>query len=259
MAQLITSAALYFDPKAARSVPGPWLERAIRLLAEAGLPVQEFSMTTTARSPSGPYSFRAHKDMLEREVQAGNVVSLHLYANPARGHGLLFDWYGLAYLGLADGICFLGLPRNCEASPSALLRLTCSIPTGVNEIPYGIGYFHEYLKGPDFYALGAIANPDPAIYCDIEARAAADRITKWLHESLGPRRYLKGWFRGAYPASILSEAHVNAPFLGGLSIRAAGLGRLTTLDRAHWLWELTDQEMVVAEGALRESGLMICT
>jgi len=59
----------------------------------------------------------------------------------------------------------------------------------------------------------------------------------------GARRYLQGSFRGAYPASLLSEAHLNAKLQGGVTLRTAGIGQLTALDQSHWLWELSDSEI----------------
>jgi hypothetical protein len=258
MAQFITSAALYFKPERTRGVPQSWLKEMTRVLDEAGLPVQEFAITTARSSLSGLFDSRNFRDILTREMRQGNVNILGLYSNPAREHDLVMDWQGLAYIDMTRGDCFLGLPHACKASPGDLLQLAYTLVKSVNDISYGIGYFHERLKGPDFYAVGIIANPDPELFSDPEASAAGDRIAKWMHEIGGSRRYLYGWFRNAYPASLLSEAHVNAPLYGGKTLRTAGLGRLKLLDRGHWLWELSDQEIPEAESLLSSSGLLIC-
>jgi hypothetical protein len=258
MTQIITSAALYFKPDAARNVPQIWLNSMTGILAEAGLPFQEFAITTESGSPSGLFRSNTYRSMLTREVEQGNVKVLGLYSNPARDHDLVMDWKGLAYVDMTRGDCFLGLPQSGELSPGGLLRLAYNLVKSVSNISYGIGYFHQRLKGPDFYAVGIIANPDPEIFFDAEASAAADRIAKWMHEMGGRRRYLDGWFRTVYPANILSETHVNALLHGGVTLLEADHGCLTPLEPNRWLWEVSDAEIPVAEAALREAGLVIC-
>jgi hypothetical protein len=234
------------------------VEGATQILAQAGLPVKEFAMEISNAQPEGLYDFNKHRDMLAREVHQGNVHILGLYSNPTRDHDLVMDWQGLAYVDLGKGSYFLGLPESVEPRPKTLLRVAYELAKNVTDTPYGIAYSHEYRKGPDFYAVGIIASPDPEVFSDAAALEAGDRVARWFHELNGARRYLNGWFRGAYPASVLSEGHVNADLKGGKTIRSAGIGNLTALDATHWLWELAAEEISVAEKALREAGRLLC-
>src|SRR5262249_27767420 len=148
----------------------------------------------------------------------GHANIVGLYSNPGKDpekdEDLVTDWQGLAFLDLHDGHCFLGMPQRCEPSLSVVLQWAYKLARDVSDIRYGIAYLHEYFKGPDFYALGIIVNPDPDTLFDPETLAAHDRISKWQHERIGEQRHLRGWFRDAYSASILSQAHVDAHLLG---------------------------------------------
>jgi hypothetical protein len=255
MTRIITSAALYCQPQTDGVVPWSWVEGAVRILADANLPVQEFAITTATGFPDGLFDVSTHRDMLVSEVKRGNVGVLGLYSNPGKDHDLVMNWQGLAYIDLIRGDCFLGLPRSVEPSPSALIQSALTLGTGVINADYGIAYYHESSRGPDMFAVGITANP---IAFDAEAMAAADRVAKWFHEMSGPRRYLQGWFRAAYPANILSRAHVEAPISRRRTLLTAGIGRLTPVAPNLWLWELSDQEIPAAEATLRDAGLLIC-
>jgi hypothetical protein len=252
----IVSAAVYFQPRTEGCVSERWTEGAIQILEANHLPVHEVAITLIDDSSSHTYEYNKNRNYVNTELRRGNVAILGLYSNPGRVRGLVLDWQGLAYIDLTRGDCFLGLPISHRLSPSRLLRRAYSLAKDSCDIRYGIGYLHERLKGPDFYAVGMIAN---CYDFDPDTVSKNDRISKWSHEMSGKRRYLGSWFRGAYPANLLSEAHVNAPLLDGLSLRDSGLGRLAALGPTHWLWELSGQEITVAEAALLESGLMICT
>jgi hypothetical protein len=65
------------------------------------------------------------------------------------------------------------------------------------------------------------------------------------------RRYLTGMFRGAYAASLLSDAHVKAP------VRSVGLGKLSEIQEGIWLWELAPEQIPVAQELLDKAGLII--
>lgn len=260
----ITSAALYFTPTSMRSVPQSWVEGAFASLERMGLPAQEFALTTTDRDTAGPREFGKQRSLatrrrsLERELNRNNISVLGLYANPERRSDLVMDWYGLAYIDMDGGHCFLGLPREKMPSPTEMLRSAYALYAGIPDPLYGIAYFHDRQKGPDFYAIGFLANW-PEVVFDAEAMAAGDRISKWAHEGSGGRRYLRGWFRQAYPANLLSQAHVDAPLGDDLTLRTANIGRLTPLDSGRWLWELEDEEIPVAEAALAKARLLICS
>jgi hypothetical protein len=91
----------------------------------------------------------------------------------------------------------------------------------------------------------------------IRHRSEWDRRKKspdelWGDELNGQRRHLTGLFRGAYSASILSEAHVRNADLG-----SHGIGRLSELDASHWLWELSDDELPVAQAMLDSRHVLV--
>jgi hypothetical protein len=255
MTRIITCAALYFQPQTKGVVPWSWVEGAARILAGADLPVQEFAITTATGFPDGQFDLSQNRDILVREVRRGNVSVLGLYSNPEKDHDLVMDWQGLAYIDLIRGDCFLGLPRSIEPSPSALIQSALTLGSNVINADYGIAYYHDSSRGPDMFAVGIIVNP---IAFDAETMAAGDRVAKWFHEMSAPRRHLQGWFRAAYPANILSRAHVEAPISRRRTLFTAGIGRLTPVAPNLWLWELSDQEIPAAEATLRDAGLLIC-
>jgi len=84
----------------------------------------------------------------------------------------------------------------------------------------------------------------------IRRHPTADEL--WHQELMGERRHLKGLFRGAFPASILSESHVRA---AGLTSQA--VGRLSELDNPLWLWELSESEIPQAQAMLEEKKLLV--
>jgi hypothetical protein len=87
-------------------------------------------------------------------------------------------------------------------------------------------------------------------------------MTAWLREMHGERKYLEGAFRGAYPASILSDEHVKVVLETDeegrkITLGNAGLGVLKALGAGRWLWELSEAEMTSAEAVLEKAGLII--
>ena len=81
-------------------------------------------------------------------------------------------------------------------------------------------------------------------------KKSADEL--WADELNGKRRHLSGHFRGAYPASILSESHVRAA-----NLKPQGVGRLSELDNSLWLWELSESEIPQAEAMLAQRKLLV--
>ncbi len=256
MDQIISSAALYFEPQPTGSIPEAWLETAVQIVTAPGFPVRHFGMLPNNGEDRGYFAFSEHEAMLLRNLRQRKITSLEIYAYPGED---LVDMaaYGSALLSLTAGYCFLGLPQAGEPSLRTLLQRIFVLCKTLVAQSYGIAYYHRSFKGPSWYALGMSYND---YEFDAVSVAARDRLSKWLDErsSGGQRRYLKGWFRAAYPANILTDAHLDVPLGQGIPLRNAKIGRLTQLDQYHWLWELTDREIPIAENALREAGRMIC-
>ncbi len=254
---LTTSASLYFSGSAGLAVPRTWLSDTRAFFTSHRLPTREFAILADGFSLEFPYKLEEHQERLLRAVEGGGVSVLGLYAAPGHYDDLMVEWLGCASVQMEPGTFYLGIERALLDSPGALLRCALTIARDLPTISYGIGYHYPRSKGPDYYTGGIIYGANATATGPV-AEVEARRITAWGNEMSGNRSYLDGWFRGAYPASILSEAHVNAPLHGGGSLRTARLGRLTALDLDHWLWELSESEIPVAKDLLKKSGLLIC-
>jgi hypothetical protein len=255
MERIITSAALYFRPTADTGVSLRVAAEACAFLAQCDLPVQEFAIETCTRDVSGLFEYKQHEKLLEGELARGNVSILGLYSNPNRESDLVMDWHALAYIDMARGNCFLGAPLSVHPQPGRLLKVAYGVFRALAPMQYGIGYFRSASQGPDFYAVGIIAN---SFDFSMEGVAENDRITKWLDEMAGRRRYLDGMYRDAYPATLLSAAHLVQPFSTGKDLFALGIGQVERVDETHWLWELTGDSIAAARRELECAGLSIC-
>jgi hypothetical protein len=253
------SVALYSEPQSTGFIPVGWMRSAAGLLSSFGLPVVEFSAEVIAGESPPLLNFPKNEGLLVELLERGNVNILGLYTHRRRESDLVMDWEGLAYFDLPEGLCFLGVPAKLGVSPGDLLRSSYELYKGHVPLRYGTAYYHSGWRGPDFYAVGMLAKHAGMAW---EDEAYEDRVTKWLDEMQGQRRYLRGWFRGAYPASLLSETHVSAFLRRGLfrkplPLRESGLGTLTPLGEGLWLWELSEAEVATAEKALGKAGLLI--
>ncbi len=260
MSRVITSAAVYFARHAKGGVPLTWLEAMCRFLDNLGRPIQHFGIFAEGFSDEDTYEVDGHKSDLTRALDKGSVERLSLYSGLVLEEGR-YDWSAHASLDMWEGMSFLGIDTIVIGEPAALLRRAYILNTATLGIGYGISYRRPISRGPEIYAAGGH-------YCALaefeqELRAATREGPSWSDEMLGERRYLKGMFRGAYPASILSDAHVNAPirrksiFSRTTTLRSLGLGSLTLLDQGAWLWELSDEEIEEAQALLGENGLLI--
>jgi hypothetical protein len=125
------------------------------------------------------------------------------------------------------------------------------------DVRYGFAYKMLLEECPDSYASGRHRTTFSEVREMIRHRRNWDKRQKtpdelWEEELYGQRRHLSGLFRGAYPASILSEAHVRAADLASHPI-----GELSQLDSALWLWELADSEIPTAQAMLEEKKLLV--
>jgi hypothetical protein len=157
---------------------------------------------------------------------------------------------------LTDGIFYLGVDEQVVPSPSTLLARAWEVARDILDVRYGISYKLPLSKHPDLYATGSNVFSLAKLRELLEARkkGAVQKHPNeiWSDELNNKKRHLTSHFRGVFPASIVSETHVQAA-----DLRTHGIGRLTELDRSLWLWELSDAEMPAAESVLREKRVLV--
>lgn len=145
----------------------------------------------------------------------------------------------------------------CDAS--VLLRTAFEMARGLFDIRYAIAYKLAAAEHPGLYATGPNTTLVLSAFGD-RLRAKRDDVYQknpnelWRDERMGQRRHLTGLFRGAYPASILSESHVRTA-----DLQSRGIGRLSELDpdASLWLWELSDAEIPAAQAMLESQGVLV--
>jgi hypothetical protein len=251
---MTASAVVYFHSRPSIRVSVEWAATVETYFHAFGLSIREFAVETTDKSLEGLCPYNESLNLLRGAIIRDCVTTLGLYCNPNREHDLVMDWYALGYADLEYGNIFLGLPQSLMRSlPDLLVTLTQQADL-LTDCSYGIAYYHERLKGPDFFAVGMVANK---LAFDPEGIERGRRVGRWMDEMRNPRRYLRGWFRGAYPASLLSESHVNTILEGGVTLRHSGLGAFSPLPNNRWLWELSEAELSIAEAALDRAGILV--
>jgi hypothetical protein len=223
-------------------------------LERYGFDVKEYAIKTDDHI-EGLYDFETKRSILDSALQRRTVTILGLYSNPKKRHDLVMDWSALAYIDIQEGDSFVGVPQSSGELPNTLLRGSYQIYHDVVDAPYGIAYYHPTTKGPDFYAVGVLAGP---MHYGADALAYGTRVAKWFDELRGPRRHLQGWFRGVYPANLLSETHLDVVVRDNVPLREAGLGQFSQVGHHRWVWELKDSEIPLAEAALAVTGRLIC-
>jgi len=255
MKPMTAAAALYFQPSEGASVPLNWMERGIQFLVDNGFPPREMALTSRDQSLDGLFLYPSKQEAITDLIRQGEINVLGIYANLTRGQDLVMNWQALVYVDLDDGHDFLGVPRELGYPAADLLRKALALHEGFPDPRYGVTYFHPTQKGPDFLAVGILAQSGGNY--EREPQDYRDWVRKWLDELTYERRHLQGWFWDVFPASLLSDAHVNARLRSGRTLRDSGLGRLTPLKPGIWLWELSDREMIPAREALAQAGLLI--
>lgn len=122
---------------------------------------------------------------------------------------------------------------------------------------YGFAYKMPLSDEPACYAAG-IGRSSLADFRELlrqRSQGIARQKTAedlWRDELFGKKRHLTGLFRDAYPASMLSEAHVRAAELVSQPI-----GKLTALDESRWLWVLSRDEIPAARAMLENKKLLV--
>jgi hypothetical protein len=261
--RLINSAALYFRFDGPERVPILWLTRAIEFFSSQGITLDYFDIGATETfSPDETYDFENHKHDLFKAVKEGLVESVGLYSNPD-GDAPRSAWRAMVSLEMENGMIFLGIDEARLPQHGLLLRSAYLMDGELLGVKYGISYKQLLARGPECYAAGV----QLASLADIKEWLRSDdegnrRLTAWLNEQSGQRRYLTGLFRGAYPASILSNGHVEAVVRKNIwgkaiTLRNANLGKLEALNEGLWIWQLSESEIPQAEEMLEKAGLII--
>ncbi len=260
MTGITASAVVYGEKKMTAPVNQAWVDAALAFLSSHGLPIREYDISQTPTGKGALHRWPEDRERLLREVNAGHIRALGLYAHPELKQDLVMSWQGLTYVDLEDGFAYLGLPVAFGVSLVELLRTADQFASLVApaHFHYGIGYLYPTLKGPEWYAAGidGCRTSDLSKGLSGESRS---QLGKWYRDFRRTRSYLQGSFRDVYPANLLSEDHIRAALPGGKKLESLGIGRLSLLGPGKWLWEVSEDEIPQARAVLREAGLLICT
>jgi len=158
------------------------------------------------------------------------------------------DWRAIAWLARQLEVVYLGIVDDDQSTPIARLRDVFRLADGL-DLCYGIAYSLALSDYPDCYAIGESVY---TVSYAAKSKEERDRLAAWSAELYGPRRHLSGYFRGAYPASILSEAHLRR-----VDLRSHRIGSLCPLASGLWLRELADSELQEAEAIIDAAGALI--
>jgi hypothetical protein len=190
------------------------------------------------------------------ELANGHVASLGI-DTPHAGADDRSDWSANLRISIFDGTFYFGADEQLMPSPIGALNRACEIIAGTFEVRYGIAYQSRLADYPSGYAHGFANRTLEDVRSMIRNRKAWEFRDKspdelWCEEINGPKRHLNGLFRGAYPANLLSEAHVNAA-----DLRVNPIGRISELTGSLWLWELSSDEIPTAEAMLEAKRLLV--
>jgi hypothetical protein len=268
--QITTSAALFFAGDRGSSIPLRFYDRAIETFNEFNLSPILFTAFGGGILHDDCYvlaergddislwgeALRARAGELVHALRMGEVEYLK-FDSPRAGSSDRSDWRADVGVGTFNfPMLYFGIDDGLIPDPRELLRRACALAEGISEVRYGFAYKMPLSQHPSRYAMGGEAVTLESFKEEARARRAgtyrksADRL--WQDEIGGKDRHLTGLFRGAYPVSILSEAHLQkADFL------PQRIGKLSKLDSSLWLWELSDAEFPVAEELLESQGVLV--
>src|SRR5579884_890885 len=86
-------AALYFDPHEAGTISVAWLDEALRLLAQTGLPVRESEITGVPGFDQDlTQPFPPNEAGIRAGLASGSAKSIRLYAHPENREGYVLNW-----------------------------------------------------------------------------------------------------------------------------------------------------------------------
>jgi hypothetical protein len=199
----------------------------------------------------------ARGEDLSAALRNGNIHDIQL-DSPRPKSNSRGDWRINISVSLITGILHIGIDEQYVHNSTALLRRASEIAKRLFNIRYGIAYKMPLAHKPDCYASGNTKRHTSITEVLDEFRARHEGSYKktaddlWSDELSGQRRHLTGLFRGAYPANILSEAHVRSA-----ALMSRGIGKLTEFDNSLWLWELSGEEIPVAQSILESRGVLV--
>jgi hypothetical protein len=266
-----TSAVLYLDWPEQGSIPFVWFERAVKFFREHGLAPILFTANDcevfllddcyllAERGQTVKFwgdTIQGRNDDLIVALRNGAIVDLGL-DSPRTGATRRDEWRADVSVFSTFARVYVGADETLLSDCGKLLRRAYSMAEGIFEPRYGIAYKMRLSEAPASYATGRhLTSVSEALWM-IQHRDEWERRTKtpdelWSEELMGQRRHLTGLFRGAYPANILSEAHVRSA-----ALLSRGIGKLTELDNSLWLWELTDSEIPEAQRMLESRGVLV--
>lgn len=194
----ICSAALYFPPSSAGSVPRSWLGRILELAERNKLSFDLADVTGQGFSEGQTAKWPEICDAVSIALEKREVSRLDLYATLPSYKQLIFGWHGLFSLDFARGVFYLGIDCGHVSSLAELLLNAFTLAKEVLDIRYGYSYKRSLKLGPFLYAVGLIAGLDYGRKDEAERNS----ITGWGEELREGKRYLANVFRGAFPANI---------------------------------------------------------
>jgi hypothetical protein len=264
------SAALYFDGEQYTEIPFAFFDRAVEIfrghelspvLFTAGGGIFELDDCYVLASPGGDLhlwnnTIQARGHQLVEALREGDIEYLAM-DSPRQGSRDRMDWRADVTASLTRGMIYFGIEVNLECNPTAVLRRAYAIADGLFSVRYGIAYELPAGGDPNDYAAGSVLTSVAEVRAMIRNRREWAKRPRtpdnlWSDELHGARRHLSGLFRAAYPANLLSDAHVRAA-----NLHAQPLGRLSRLDESLWLWELADDEIPQAEAMLEAKKLLV--
>lgn len=268
---IITSAALYFRAEDTNRVPLRWFERVRDLFTKWGLSPILFSADgggflgdecNVLAEGGGDivdedgYVLAARAEELVEALRNGEIENLSLDTPRTIAAGRS-EWRAAVSFGLIPGEFYIGAEENLAPDASALIQRACGIAKDLINVRYGIAYKLPLSHYPDGHASGLEKTSLSEAVDGIRHRREWVSRTKsadelWREELFGERRHLTGLFRGAYPVSVLSEAH-----LRGADLLSRRVGKVLRLDSSLWLWELSDAEFDTAQQLLDRRDVLV--
>jgi hypothetical protein len=244
-----TASTFYSDREIRAPVPYKWLSAIVGLLDEFSVAPVNFCasggvLDSDEFKPLGP-----RLGELVDEIKSGQIYAIFLQC-PLPGAESMSEWRASA--SCACGEFFMGVNTGVLSDPRLLMRRVASIAVETLDAGYGFAFT---APGPDESERYACGVPDwtlPTIWASITGHGIQDPLEAWSRELTGPKRHLRGCFRGAYPSNLLSKAHVSAA-----GLEAEHPGMLWRLNGSHWIWELAADQISAAEDLLRARGVLL--
>lgn len=249
--RIVTSAALYFPTSAETTVQLRWLEIARAFFKDCGADITYFDTRCVDFSADDAQDFPLHEVHLMRSLRRGAVEYLGLGAI-VPGTSDVEDWSIRVSIDCGSGMLYVGTEEEIVFRPSELLRRAHVFAQVGIDVRYGISYKSTLAEAPELYAAGARLYSLRDVARELATEHERTLLDAWFEEMIGEKRHLKGFFRGAYPASAISDAHVSRTHLESL-----GVGALSQLDAGLWLWVLSDREIPTADRLLDKLGVLI--